>query len=228
MNTLVRPNKKMSRPVEGDMSEIYWSACDPSEYSFLLTPREKKNPEGEAEMKHEESTAKEPQGVMHTVESYNESAFKIRLKYPNMPIVHIHKFGYYPVEMLFQVQDRLRGADAVKDALAYNDNFAGTDRIDQIQEVQKVVSSMMEKNGIEMKEIMKEFNFDVSDEPQTFKASVLPPPKLRFEQNDARIDNGSWNLNRARFKRYECRVIVVEYQTILLRALSFIYAAPPI
>jgi hypothetical protein len=207
MNILVRPNKKMSRPREGGGSEIYWSAGDPSEYSFVLTPRVKKKPEGEAGVKHEESsTAEEPQGVMHTVKSYFESAYKIRLKYPNMPIVHINNFGYYPVEMLYQVQDRLRGADAVKDALKFNDDIA--DQVVHIQTVQKLVSSM-EKNGIDIKEVMKQFNFDVSDEPQTFKASVLPPPKLRFEENDARIDNGSWNLNRARFKRYEYRVIVV-------------------
>jgi hypothetical protein len=104
-----------------------------------------------------------------------------------MPIVCVGKFGYYTVEMLYQAEDRLRGAEVVKDALAFYDNSSGPDRVDHIQRAQELVSSL-EKDGIDMKE---KFGFNIIDDPEILSAKVIPPPKLKFRDSDASINNGS-------------------------------------
>jgi hypothetical protein len=203
MNTNVRRNKRMLAKPE----EIYWSADDVSQYSFSVPSREKKKPESETEVKKEEvGVSEEAPGVTHSVASYFLTRYNYSLKYPKMPIVCTNE-GYYPVEFLTQAQERKRGVDAKDYGLKFNDNFSGTARVDHVQRIKNLASSI-EKNGIDMNAIMRQFNLTVSDEPQTFEASVLPAPKLKFAGNcDASIRNGSWNLRNVRFARYDCGLI---------------------
>jgi hypothetical protein len=234
MNTTVRRNKRMMKPHDISAAEIYWSADDTSDYKFEVTPREKRQPASETEAKKEEVDASEkPPGVTHSVASYFLTRYNYALKYPKMPIVytregmlgdggvlvyrscltydwltHIRCYytreGYYPVEFLTQAQERKRGVDALDHGLKFNDNFSGTARVEHVQRIKNLASSI-EKNGINLNAIMKQFNLTVSDEPEKFEASILRAPKLKFAgNNDARIQNGSWNLRNVRFERYAC------------------------
>ena len=91
--------------------------------------------------------------------------------------------------------------DAKDYGLKFNDNFSGTARVDHVQRIKNLASSI-EKNGIDINKIMRQFNLSVSDEPETFEATVLRAPKLKFAgDHDARITNGSWNLRDVRFAR---------------------------
>ena len=52
-------------------------------------------------------------------------------------------------------------------------------------------------------------NLTVSEEPETFEASILRAPKLKFAgDRDASVRNGSWNLLGARFARCDCARLV--------------------
>jgi hypothetical protein len=253
MNTTVRRNKRMMIPhADKGGNQIYWSADDVSQYSFEVTPREKKprekkQPENEAEAKKDELDVNEkaPEtkkdelddnekapGVTHSVASYFLTRYDYSLKYPKMPIVYTSE-GYYPVEFLSQAQERKRGVDAKDHGLKFNDNFSGTARVDHVQRIKHIASSI-EKNGIDINTMMRQFNLTVSDEPQTFEASVLPAPKLKFAGNcDASIRNGSWNLRNVRFERYDdCTVLYCidskQQSECFLTRHNCIVAVPPI
>ena len=217
MNTIVRRNKRMMTPhAEKGGNEIYWSADNMDEYNFEVTPRLPRQPESGTEVTQEESGVIEnAPGVKHSVASYFLTRYGYALKYPKMPIVYTSE-GYYPIEFLSQAQERKRGVDAKDYGRNFNDDFAGGEKVDHIQRMKKKVSSI-EKNGLDISAIMRQFNLTVSDEPETFEASVLKPPTLKFAGNhDAIIQNGSWNLRGVHFARYDCACLVIVNGTFRL------------
>ena len=206
---MVRLNKRMIPDEHKD--EIHWSADDPSAYSFSLTPRRRKQETGQEQAPDEnvnvaatkeEQVAEQP--VVHTVASYFWTKYGIRLKYPKMPIVHTSE-GYYPIELLFQAQDKVFGAndsEKVKDVLAFNDGFASTARIDHLESVKAMVEQLRSTTGLDLRDLMRQFNVEVSDKPKVFKTRVLKEPMLKFgDESKVPVNNGSWNLRGAKFSR---------------------------
>lgn len=154
---------------------IIWSADDPNEYSF------------------------EYKGSNVTVYTYMERHHGIRLQYPKMPIVQT-RYGYYPVEFMFQALGIVKGADDDEyknTVLKYHDENAGERKIPHIKRVVQLLDTSLER----------EFGFEISSEPVTQMAKLLAEPKLEFGGNCTQdVSNGSWNLvqrgQALEFERY--------------------------
>ena len=161
---------------------ILWSACDDSVYFFEQKPRK-----GEPE---------DTPVIRHTIASYFEAAYGIRLKFPHMPIVFIGKKEWYPMEFIFQAQSKTSGAnngDQVRGVLGYYDEFAGLGCIENIQKLSKKA---------QIDDQLRRFNLVRDLEPVILEAKVLPEPKLTFARSEpASINNGSWDLRNKKFAK---------------------------
>lgn len=87
----------------GKGHRILWSACDPHEFSF----------------KHNDQEV--------TVESFFESQYGIKLKFPHMPILYISNIckrggGWFPIEFCFQAfsKSKENSEDMVNNVLKYH------------------------------------------------------------------------------------------------------------
>jgi len=81
-NTTVRKNTRMKKQRNEDNQQeegIIWCADDPSMYSFVVKPRRRRG-DAEAEGENEE------EGVTHTIASYFDMRYGIRLRYPNVSL----------------------------------------------------------------------------------------------------------------------------------------------
>lgn len=133
----------------------------------------------------------EYKGEMVTVNTYMQRHHGITLRYPKMPVIST-RYGYYPVEFMFQALGLVKGAndDEHKNiVLRYHDENAGEQKIPHIKRVVQVLDSSLERA----------FGFNISSEPVTQTAKLLAEPSLVFGGNQPQdVRNGSWNLVRGR------------------------------
>lgn len=188
-------NKKMSieRPSEdkdqvpskGIGMCIIWHADDPNLYTFLYgKPGQDKKPV--------------------TVTEYFRDRYCIRLKYPCMPIIHLGKSGWIPVEFLYQAFSKMKDAnsDSQKNAvLEYYDRNAGNENVINIQNLLKQASRVLERRGLNVSHILSQYNMRLSESPIEVMAKVLPEPSVDFANEKARLNNGSWNLMGKKFSQ---------------------------
>jgi hypothetical protein len=181
MATVVRRNKRMTKDTQRKVG-ICWAADDPEEYFFEQRPRK-----GEPE---------DTPVIRHTLASYYEQAYGIKLRYPKMPIVFIGKKEWYPMEFMTQALAKTSGAnngDQVRGVLGYYDEFAGLGCIENIQRLSQKA---------QIDEQLSRFSLERDLEPVTLDAKVLPEPKLTFGRGEAAsINNGSWDLRNKKFAK---------------------------
>lgn len=131
----------------------------------------------------------EYKGSKVNVATYMKRHYGIDLQYPKMPLVQT-RFGYYPVEFLFQALEPIKGANEEhhkQAVLSFHDKNAGDRKIGHIQ---RVVDELHSGSEIE-----RMFGLDISTEPVVQPAKLLAEPRLEFGGNQFQeVSNGSWNL----------------------------------
>jgi ribosomal protein S17 len=166
---VVKPGVRM-RLSTPEAPSILWASNDPHQYSFEASPY----------------------GTC-TVCSYFQSRYGIKLRYENMPIV-LTKYGWYPVELLFQSFAIMKGANDENQKMAilkFYDNKSGR----AMSELKRYNDELRQfsQRGQELEEA---FGFKLSDEPLQHKAKLLAEPKLEFGGGHSSSPrNGSWNLS---------------------------------
>jgi hypothetical protein len=172
MSQRFRKDQRMKMDEKGrneiERKGIRWVANDPSALSFT-----------------DRATNEEL-----TIVSYYKNQYNLDVD-PNLPIIHLGHEQWFPIQFLFQVQEKAVPDDKTKiDALKYNDEFASTDRINQIQRLRQQADQ-----GDELTHKLNEFHFGVSPDPLTVNAKIIEQPNLLFHgRNPARVNDGSWNL----------------------------------
>jgi len=114
-----------------------------------------------------------------------------------MPCIFIGKGEWYPVEFLFQGPGRAVHGDLQQRKLDFYDMIAGSKRIEHIMNSSQKLSNLLESNS--QADLLRTFGIERSNEPVTFKAKVLPEPKLHFQNSQARISDGKWDLRDVQF-----------------------------
>jgi len=166
---VVKPGVRM-RLSTPEAPSILWASNDPHQYSFEASPY----------------------GTC-TVYSYFQSRYGIKLRYENMPIVFT-KYGWYPVELLFQSFAIMKGANDENQKMAilkFYDNKSGR----AMSELKRYNDELRQfsQHGQELEEA---FGFKLSDEPLQHEAKLLAEPKLEFGSGHSSSPrNGSWNLS---------------------------------
>jgi len=149
--------------------------------------------------------AEDDEGVMHTVASYFQEKYKIKLQYPDLPLIFIGKKNYLPIEFLFRAAGKMRGAnkeEQVQAVLGYYDHNAGYACIENISQLADLACKTLEKEGESFENILEKFNFKRSHQPVEITAKLLAEPQLSFADNrSAQVRNGSWNLRDVKFKK---------------------------
>jgi len=59
------------------------------------------------------------------------------------------------------------------------------------------LSNLLESNP--QSDLLRLFGIERSDEPVRLKAKVLPEPQLRFQNSQARVTDGKWDLRDVQF-----------------------------
>jgi len=171
-------------PSKGIGKCIIWNASDPNLYSFFY-PREGDDKK------------------LVSVNEYYRKKYSIQLRYPCMPIVYCGKLkGWIPVEFLVQAFSKMKDAnsDAQKNAvLEYYDRNAGNGNVVNIQNMLKQASRVLERRGLNVSHILSQYNLRLNDNPIEVMAKVLPEPNVNFANEQARLNNGSWNLMGKKF-----------------------------
>jgi hypothetical protein len=117
-----------------------------------------------------------------------------------MPIVLTKRFGYYPVEFLFQAKGIVKGANSDAQSryqLAFHDKFNGRKKIEHVEEASEIADRL---NALDI-DIERKFNLEISKKPVTLNAKKLAEPSLMFGKNETQdVQDGSWRMvvgNRA-------------------------------
>lgn len=183
------------------MRTIIWRADDPDMHSFVVRKKGATSEEG-----------KEEEGETHTVASYYRTKYGIQLRYPHLPIVNIGKKNYFPLEFLYRAGGKTKGENSnerVQSVLGYYDANAGYNCIRNVSELSKLAcDELQNKHGVSFNSVLANFHLKRSPEPEELRAKVLTEPRVSFKANDARLNNGSWNLRDAEFKTYVSLFIV--------------------
>jgi hypothetical protein len=111
--------------------------------------------------------------------------------------------GYFPVEFLYQALSKTKNANSdsqKRDALAFNDKFAATKRIDHIRFVREKLESL-QGSGLPTNMVLERFNLSFSMDPLQMTAKILTAPSLFFANEKIVPRNGSWNLLNVKFHR---------------------------
>jgi hypothetical protein len=149
----------------------------------------------------DETSEFECKGSKVNVATYMQRQYGVPLRYPKMPLVQT-RYGYYPVEFLFQALEPVKGANDERHkqaVLSYHDKNAGDRKIGSITHAVDQLHSGSE--------IERAFGLDISSEPVVQPAKLLAEPRLEFGRADYQdVSNGSWNLVKRGdpllFKRY--------------------------
>jgi hypothetical protein len=135
-----------------------------------------------------------------TVYSYFDLRYGIKLRHKKMPIV-LTKFGWYPVELLFQSFTLVRGANGEnqkKAVLTYHDRYSGRGKIEKLGKDNDAFRRRFPHGQL----LEREFGFRFTSEPLTQKAKLLAEPSLAFGGNQpAQVKNGSWNFRDGQLYR---------------------------
>ena len=83
--------------------------------------------------------------------------------------------------------------------LAYCDEMAGTKRNEAIERTYRKLSNLLEKNP--ESDLVKQFGIMRVDKPITLQAKVLPEPTLKFQNEAAVLNDGSWDLRNKIFNK---------------------------
>ena len=122
-----------------------------------------------------------------------------------MPCVYIGNREWYPIEFLFQAQekashpDEKQKKDQNKIKLKYYDEIAGFHRSVHIRKSYQKLAGLLQNDPNQ--DLLRQFGIMRIDEPITLRAKVLPEPKLSFENQEAHLNDGKWNLENKKFKR---------------------------
>lgn len=138
--------------------------------------------------------------IVYNIATYFKEIYDVDIRYTNMPVISTARKGWFPVEFLYQEVSRVGGntPEKIQKVLAYHDNNAGTARVEHLQAVRKLA---FETGGEKsLVNLLKNFSLSVHSEPESTRATQLPPPPIEFSNRD-RIDslNGSWNLRDKKF-----------------------------
>ena len=144
-------------------------------------------------------------GEMVTIERYFLLRYKIKLRFPKMPIVHLldgKEEGWFPIEFLFQAWGKVRDTDHNPDVLKFNDHFASTDRIEHLKDVKMLVDEVKQQSGPELSMLLQQLHLTSSLRPEELTATVLQQPVVTFQGGNDKIPtDGSWNLAGAKFPK---------------------------
>lgn len=179
----VRRNKIIRADPDRDNIKIIWGADDATLYSF------------EEKKKDDAVPAR-----IFTVASYFFERYKKRLRFPKMPIIFLGNKEWFPVEFLFQSFGKMKNAgtteqkNAVRDYYNKNSGYNQTNYVNNIQDVFVAASKRLGDMGMTVDDVLKQYNLRRKDEPIQLEARILSEPRLRFGQQDAMLDNGSWNV----------------------------------
>ena len=177
MNTKVRRNKIMRQDQSCNYAKIIWGADDPEIYHFFLCKRE-------------DDGAKQ-----YTVYSYFKERYNITLKFPKMPIVFLGNNEWFPIEFLSQSFGKMRAAnspDQVKAVLDYYNKHAGTNYVGNVSDMAHAASRRLGDMGLNINDVLQQYNLRKAEEPIKLEARVLPEPTLKFAEYDAFLKDGDW------------------------------------
>ena len=116
-----------------------------------------------------------------------------------MPCVYIGKGEWYPIEFLFQAQEKASHPNLNEMKLKYYDEIAGFHRSVHIRKSYQKLAGLLQNDPNH--DLLRQFGIMRIDEPITLRAKVLPEPKLSFANQEAHINDGKWNLMNKKFKR---------------------------
>ena len=139
-------------------------------------------------------TADDPKGSFEyrgqkvTVNDYFSMRYHLNLKYPKMPVVLTKKYGYYPIEFMFQAKGivKVQNSDVQSQSkLAYHDQFSGVKKIDHLQ---KAIANL--QIDIEAK-----VDLEIAKESVSLNAIRLAEPELTFGNGETQdVDNGFFKM----------------------------------
>ena len=170
---IVRGKNKSLKPDRNeDSRRIIW---DPHSYSFAV--------------------GSDDDAPKFTVERYYRERYGIQLQHPKMPIVHVGRGNWFPVEFLYQAYGKAKDANTpenVRRILAEKDSTAG---IKLLNYIRGVFASFLPEVGANLESC----NIQISEAPMELSAKILPNPHIMFQNTSGTVNNGSWNLQNAHF-----------------------------
>ena len=175
-------------------AKIIWGADDPNLYSFEMTKSDN-----------------EDTGIpsrKYTVYTYNKERYDLTLKFPKMPIVFLGNKEWFPLEFLYQTFGKMRAANSpehVKAVLDYYNMHSGAKYMGNVSAVTEA-SNRIKRMGLNISDILKQYNLRKSSDPVKLEARVLQEPTLAFAEENAFLKNGDWSVmkrgnRRLKFKK---------------------------
>ncbi len=186
----VKKDQRLRDDRERGNQSIIWSANDSSQYSFFWN----ENPKDEDTPPREVSCSE-----------YYRERHRMPLKYEHMPLLHVEKGQWYPIEFCFQGFGRVKNANSpehVQAKLEFCDQNAGSQLLNIYKECQ-AAEQKVQKYGMTIANLLAKFNFRKAEHPVTLEAKLLKEPNLFLGNENARIINGDWSLmSRGRGKSF--------------------------
>lgn len=184
-NTKVILNRTLRKGKhEGAPDPIIWDCDDPSIHSFEVT---------------------DPEDVTHkvTIATYFKERYNMPLKFPRGPAIYVkdgRQDAYFPIEFFEQAFGKVKGADMNRHVLAFNDEFASTERLRHLENVKAEVENVLHRTGgQDLATLLQQFHIHVEDKPMELQATVLKQPTIEFSRSNKEPRDGSWDLRDAVF-----------------------------
>lgn len=125
-----------------------------------------------------------------------------------MPIVFLGNKEWFPLEFLYQTFGKMRAANSpehVKAVLDYYNMHSGAKYMGNVSAVTEA-SNRIKRMGLNISDILKQYNLRKSSDPVKLEARVLQEPTLAFAEENAFLKNGDWSVmkrgnRRLKFKK---------------------------
>jgi len=203
-NVIMVGDKERKKQGKEDV-HIIWSARDTNQYSFDMTKKPRRsrnnnnNNEGGGEREQQNPEEQKEEVPEHTpnmvcVAEYFEEKYGIKLEYPDLPIIHIGKGEWYPLEFFSVAQDKAKGHNDPGAVLNYYDDHQGWAHSNHVQNLMSV------RDKLTLFETLQMFSIRKNPEPKKFETTVLPEPTLMLGGREVTIENGSWKYHHKSFE----------------------------
>jgi len=114
----------------------------------------------------------------------------------NLPIVHVGRMGWLPLEFAFQSFSKTKDAndpDMVRAVLQYYDHIAGTQMVGDMTDKRRRISSLSNSS-------LEKYNLSINNEPTKLMTRILRAPAIQFGGHDImEPSNGSWSFPHSKF-----------------------------
>jgi eukaryotic translation initiation factor 2C len=146
----------------------------------------------------DQTTFKDDEGRTISVASYFASAYGVRLRYPQLPCLHVGALkgsNYLPLEVCNIVAGQKCPRKATDQQVANMIRFTCTPPQDR----KRSIETKLREAGFDRDPTLQAFGLNVNPRMAEVQARLLPPPNMAYKSGTIRPDTGYWNMKGKSF-----------------------------